>query len=88
MYCNMIYMNTRGGVSKAQKGLHLNEDIYAGMNAFQRGGRIKHSEYIQCGKGRDLGFCSVLNFNTKICRTKHSFIAQKTKSNNRVFIFL
>lgn len=59
-------MNTRGGVSKAQKGLHLNEDIYAGMNAFGRGGRIKHSEYYQCGKGRDLGFGTILNFQTKI----------------------
>jgi 1,3-beta-glucan synthase len=59
-------MNTRGGVSKAQKGLHLNEDIYAGMMAFGRGGRIKHSEYYQCGKGRDLGFGTILNFQTKI----------------------
>lgn len=65
-FLNAIYMNTRGGVSKAQKGLHLNEDIYAGMNAFGRGGRIKHSEYYQCGKGRDLGFGTILNFQTKI----------------------
>ncbi|KAI9296955.1 1,3-beta-glucan synthase [Neoconidiobolus thromboides FSU 785] len=65
-FLNSIFMNTRGGVSKAQKGLHLNEDIYAGMNAFQRGGRIKHIEYYQCGKGRDLGFSSILSFNTKI----------------------
>lgn len=36
------------------------------MNAFERGGRIKHVEYFQCGKGRDLGFGSVLNFVTKI----------------------
>ncbi|KAF8178155.1 1,3-beta-glucan synthase [Mycena galopus ATCC 62051] len=63
---NAIYMTTRGGVSKAQKGLHLNEDIYAGMNAFGRGGRIKHTEYFQCGKGRDLGFGTILNFQTKI----------------------
>ncbi|KAG0376736.1 1,3-beta-D-glucan synthase [Mortierella sp. AD032] len=28
-FLNFIYMTTRGGVSKAQKGLHLNEDIYA-----------------------------------------------------------
>jgi hypothetical protein len=61
-----MFMNTRGGVSKAQKGLHLNEDIYAGMNAFGRGGRIKHTEYYQCGKGRDLGFGTILNFQTKI----------------------
>ncbi|KAF9927143.1 1,3-beta-D-glucan synthase [Linnemannia zychae] len=65
-FLNFIFMTTRGGVSKAQKGLHLNEDIYAGMTAFNRGGRIKHSEYYQCGKGRDLGFGSILNFNTKI----------------------
>ncbi|KAI0306588.1 1-3-beta-glucan synthase [Multifurca ochricompacta] len=50
-FLNATFMTTRGGVSKAQKGLHLNEDIFAGMNAFGRGGRIKHSEYYQCGKG-------------------------------------
>ncbi|KAJ5732631.1 1-3-beta-glucan synthase component FKS1 [Penicillium malachiteum] len=65
-FLNATFMTTRGGVSKAQKGLHLNEDIYAGMNALLRGGRIKHCEYFQCGKGRDLGFGSVLNFTTKI----------------------
>ncbi|OLL22830.1 1,3-beta-glucan synthase component FKS1 [Neolecta irregularis DAH-3] len=65
-FLNGIFMTTRGGVSKAQKGLHLNEDIYAGMTAFLRGGRIKHCEYYQCGKGRDLGFGSILNFTTKI----------------------
>jgi len=65
-FLNGIFMTTRGGVSKAQKGLHLNEDIYAGMNALMRGGRIKHCEYYQCGKGRDLGFGSILNFTTKI----------------------
>lgn len=65
-FLNGVFMSTRGGVSKAQKGLHLNEDIYAGMNALLRGGRIKHCEYYQCGKGRDLGFGSILNFTTKI----------------------
>lgn len=65
-FLNAVFMTTRGGVSKAQKGLHLNEDIYAGMMALTRGGRIKHSEYIQCGKGRDLGFVSILNFTSKI----------------------
>ena len=59
-------MTARGGVSKARKGLHLNEDIHAGVNAFWRGGRIKHAEYYQCGKGRDLCFGTILNFMTKI----------------------
>ncbi|EEB06246.2 1,3-beta-glucan synthase subunit Bgs3 [Schizosaccharomyces japonicus yFS275] len=63
---NTIFMTTRGGVSKAQKGLHVNEDIYAGMTVLQRGGQIKHCEYFQCGKGRDLGFGTILNFTTKI----------------------
>lgn len=65
-FLHALFMTTRGGVSKAQKGLHLNEDIFAGMTAFGRGGRIKHSEYYQCGKGRDLGFGTVLNFQTKL----------------------
>jgi 1,3-beta-glucan synthase len=65
-FLNATFMMTRGGVSKAQKGLHLNEDIFAGMNVFGRGGRIKHTEYYQCGKGRDLGFGTILNFQTKI----------------------
>ncbi|PWN41792.1 putative 1,3-beta-D-glucan synthase subunit [Ceraceosorus guamensis] len=65
-FLNALFMTTRGGVSKAQKGLHLNEDIYAGMTAFGRGGRIKHCEYYQCGKGRDLGFGTILNFTTKL----------------------
>ncbi|KAJ3906886.1 1,3-beta-glucan synthase component-domain-containing protein [Lentinula edodes] len=59
-FLNALYMKTRGGVSKAQKGLHLNEDIYAGMNTFGRGGRIKHTDsnltfggarYIATGRG-------------------------------------
>lgn len=65
-FLNATFMSTRGGVSKAQKGLHLNEDIFAGMTALGRGGRIKHSEYYQCGKGRDLGFGTILNFQTKL----------------------
>ncbi|KAK6464792.1 beta-1,3-glucan synthase [Scheffersomyces coipomensis] len=65
-FLNATFMLTRGGVSKAQKGLHLNEDIYAGMTAMLRGGKIKHCEYYQCGKGRDMGFGSILNFTTKI----------------------
>lgn len=65
-FLNATFMLTRGGVSKAQKGLHLNEDIYAGMTAMLRGGRIKHCEYYQCGKGRDMGFGSICNFTTKI----------------------
>jgi 1,3-beta-glucan synthase len=50
-FLNAMFMNTHGSVSKAQKGLHLNEDIYAGMTAFDCGRHIKHTEYYQCSKG-------------------------------------
>jgi 1,3-beta-glucan synthase len=59
-FLNAPHMATRGGVSKAQKGLHLDKDIYASANAFGHGGRIKHTECYQCGKGRDLGFGTIL----------------------------
>ncbi|KAI9189154.1 Callose synthase 5 [Blastocladiella emersonii ATCC 22665] len=65
-YLHFVFMSTRGGIAKAQRGLHLNEDIYAGMTATMRGGRIAHHEYVQCGKGRDLGFASILQFTGKI----------------------
>lgn len=65
-FLNAIFMTTRGGISKAQKGLHLNEDIYAGINAISRGGRIKNCDFYQCAKGRDLGFGTILNFVIKI----------------------
>lgn len=65
-FVNAIWMCTRGGISKAQRSLHLNEDIYAGMMVLCRGGRIKHCDYYQCGKGRDLGFGTILNFTKKI----------------------
>ncbi|CAK5263460.1 unnamed protein product [Mycena citricolor] len=60
-FLNVIYMTTRGGVSKAQKGLHLNKDIYAEKNVFGWGGRIRHTEYFQCGNGRDLEFGTILD---------------------------
>ncbi len=55
-FLNATFMSMCGGVSKAQKGLHLNKDIFMGMNAFSHGGQIKHLEYYQCSKGHDLGF--------------------------------
>jgi 1,3-beta-glucan synthase len=76
-----VFAIQRGGISKGQRGLHLNEDIYAGMNLLLRGGIIGYCDFTQCGKGRDLGkggigdiyifmnclgFGSILGFVTKI----------------------
>ncbi|KAI8840564.1 1,3-beta-glucan synthase component-domain-containing protein [Chytridium lagenaria] len=65
-FWNLCYALPRGGVSKAQRGLHLNEDIYAGMMVFMRGGVNKHAEYMQVGKGKDLGINSVMGYFSKL----------------------
>ncbi len=38
---------TMGGVSKASKGIHLSEDIFAGFNYVLRGGEATQADYIQ-----------------------------------------
>eukprot|EP00435_Cladocopium_sp_Y103_P061950 s1579_g23.t1 len=65
---NKEYMMQQGGVSKATKMLNLSEDIFAGKDFTLRGGprEIKHREYLHVGKGRDLGFNSVLFFFAKL----------------------
>ncbi|KAI3635300.1 hypothetical protein MIR68_006866 [Amoeboaphelidium protococcarum] len=55
-----------GGISKAQKKLNLNEDIYFGINAVLRGQRVGFTEFYQCSKGRDLGLLSIFQFSLKI----------------------
>ncbi|CAL1132375.1 unnamed protein product [Cladocopium goreaui] len=65
---NKEYMMQQGGVSKATKMLNLSEDIFAGKDFTLRGGlrEILHREYLHVGKGRDLGFNSVLFFFAKL----------------------
>ncbi|MBA0815841.1 hypothetical protein Gohar_000571, partial [Gossypium harknessii] len=46
---------TRGGISKASRVINISEDIFAGFNCTLRGGNVTHHEYIQVGKGRDVG---------------------------------
>lgn len=38
---------TLGGISKACKGIHLSEDIFAGFNYVLRGGESTQADYIQ-----------------------------------------
>lgn len=59
---------TRGGVSKATRGFHISEDVFAGYEAFIRGGTVKFREYISVGKGRDMGFDSINSFESKVRR--------------------
>ncbi|GJS13681.1 callose synthase 12-like protein [Tanacetum coccineum] len=57
---------TRGGISKASRLINLSEDIFAGFNCTLRGGNITHHEYIQVGKGRDVGLNQVSMFEAKV----------------------
>lgn len=63
---NKLFVMTRGGVSKATRGFHISEDVFAGYNHTMRGGRTKFKEYISVGKGRDMGFDSILGFEAKV----------------------
>lgn len=57
---------TRGGISKASKVINISEDIYAGFNCTLRGGNVTHHEYIQVGKGRDVGLNQISMFEAKV----------------------
>ena len=63
---DQMAMIAQGGISKATKGLNLSEDVFAGMDAVLRGQTIVHREYYQVGKGRDMGFLSILGFFSKL----------------------
>ncbi|GLT55537.1 hypothetical protein SLA2020_286500 [Shorea laevis] len=61
-----LFHLTRGGFSKASKVINLSEDIFAGFNSTLREGNVTHHEYIQVGKGRDVGLQQISTFEAKI----------------------
>ncbi|MCO5574251.1 hypothetical protein L7F22_028033 [Adiantum nelumboides] len=61
-----LFHITSGGISKASKLVNLSEDIFAGFNTTLRGGNVTHHEYIQVGKGRDVGLNQISLFEAKI----------------------
>lgn len=61
-----IFHVTRGGISKASKTINLSEDIFSGYNSTLRGGFVTHHEYIQVGKGRDVGMNQISQFEAKV----------------------
>jgi callose synthase len=61
-----LFAITRGGISKASKGINLSEDVFAGYNNVIRGGSVGFKEYIQVGKGRDVGMSQIYKFEAKL----------------------
>ncbi|GMN26653.1 hypothetical protein TIFTF001_001381 [Ficus carica] len=61
-----VFHITRGGMSKASRVINISEDIYAGFNSTLRQGNVTHHEYIQVGKGRDVGLNQIAVFEGKV----------------------
>ncbi|XP_010535892.1 PREDICTED: callose synthase 9 isoform X2 [Tarenaya hassleriana] len=61
-----VFHITRGGISKASRIINISEDIYAGFNSTLRQGNVTHHEYIQVGKGRDVGLNQIALFEGKV----------------------
>ncbi|CAM6036816.1 unnamed protein product [Sphagnum compactum] len=61
-----IFHISRGGISKASRVINLSEDIFAGFNSTLRQGNVTHHEYIQVGKGRDVGLNQIALFEAKV----------------------
>ncbi|XP_047329980.1 callose synthase 9-like isoform X2 [Impatiens glandulifera] len=61
-----VFHITRGGISKASRVINISEDIFSGFNSTLRQGNITHHEYIQVGKGRDVGLNQIAIFEGKV----------------------
>ncbi|KAL5544007.1 hypothetical protein UlMin_007791 [Ulmus minor] len=61
-----LFHITRGGISKASRVINISEDIFEGFNSTLRQGNITHHEYIQVGKGRDVGLNQIALFEGKV----------------------
>ena len=61
-----LWFLSRGGISKASRVINISEDIFAGFNCTLRGGNVTHHEYIQVGKGRDVGLNQISMFEAKV----------------------
>ncbi|XP_065035131.1 putative callose synthase 8 isoform X3 [Musa acuminata AAA Group] len=61
-----VFHLTRGGVSKASKTINLSEDVFAGFNSTLRRGYVTYNEYMQVGKGRDVGLNQISKFEAKV----------------------
>lgn len=61
-----FFVMTEGGMSKASKGINLSEDVFAGFNATIRGHSVGFVEYVNVGKGRDVGLQQTYKFEAKL----------------------
>ena len=61
-----VWAASSGGISKASKTIHVSEDVFGGANVILRGGSVGYTEFIHCGKARDITFSGINQFEQKI----------------------
>jgi hypothetical protein len=62
---------------------NVSEDIFAGYTALLRGGESEHIEFMQMGKGRDVGMLQIQVFESKI--SGGTAMSMTTRDSFRVF---
>ena len=84
-----LFFMQNGGISKASKGINLSEDIFAGYNNVLRGGAVEFKEYVQVGKGRDVGMGQIYKFEAKLSQgaAEQSISRDVSRMLNRVDFF-
>lgn len=84
-----LFFMTRGGISKSSKGINLSEDIFAGYNNVVRGGQVAFKEYLQVGKGRDVGMSQIYKFEAKLSQgaAEQSLSRDVTRVSHRLDFF-
>ncbi|CAM9928009.1 unnamed protein product [Heterosigma akashiwo] len=60
-----LFFMSRGGISKASKGINLSEDIFAGYNNQSRGRQREYKEYMRGQRG-DVGMQQIYKFEAKL----------------------
>ncbi|KAG0381273.1 hypothetical protein BDA96_K002200 [Sorghum bicolor] len=63
---NPLKVRMHYGHPDASRVINISEDIFAGFNCTLRGGNVSHHEYIQVGKGRDVGLNQISMFEAKV----------------------
>lgn len=88
-FFDKFFVMTEGGMSKASKGINLSEDVFAGFNATIRGHMVDFVEYVQCGKGRDVGLQQTYNFEAKLSQgnAEQSISRDVSRIGNRLDFF-
>jgi callose synthase len=84
-----LFVMTEGGMSKASRGINLSEDVFAGFNATIRGHTIHFVEYVQVGKGRDVGLQQTYKFEAKLSQgnAEQSLSRDLSRIGNRLDFF-